>query len=92
MTEDVVEDVRLLEVIHFLLGPNERACGEAPIGQMIEKDLVRHESGHRHHAPAGEACETVAHPFHVGNAGVGELQHAHHLHELIAGPALQDRL
>ncbi len=49
-----MEDVGLLEIIEFGLGTNERAGGEAPIGEMLEESVVGNEPRDGDDAPAGQ--------------------------------------
>ena len=42
MAKDVVEDVRLFNVVHLIGVADETAGREAPVGEMVEERLVRH--------------------------------------------------
>ncbi len=92
MAENIVEDVGLLEIIHLLFGADEGSGRKSPVRQMIEEDIVGNELGDRNDAPAGDPFEPIAQPFHVGDAGFGELERVHHRGELVAGAVVQHRL
>ena len=53
MAEDIVEDIRLLQISKFRLGANEGARRKAPIGEMIEEGVVGNEPRDWDDAPAG---------------------------------------
>ena len=89
MAENIVEDIRLLEIIHLRFRADERAGRKALIGEMVEEHLVRHKPVHRHDAPAGQFFETGAELFHVRNAMVRKLKLAERRREFIAGAARQ---
>ena len=59
VAEDVVEDVRLLQVVQLAGVADEPAGGKAPVGQMLEEHLVGHQAGHGHDAPAGERARVA---------------------------------
>ncbi len=87
MAEDVVEDVRLLEIVE-LLGPADEATGgEAPVGQVIKEHLIGHETRHRHNGPAGEGVELAVHLAEVGNAFAVQVQRPQAVEEGLAGAA-----
>ena len=47
MAKNVVEDIRLLEIVQLLLGADEDTSRKASVGEMVEEHVVGHESGHR---------------------------------------------
>ena len=44
VAEHVVEDIRFLQIIELVRLANEVARNEAPVGQMVEKHIVRYQS------------------------------------------------
>ena len=79
MAEHVVEDVRLLEIVEFVLGPDKSAGRKPPIGEVLEEHVVRDEAGNRHHAPARDRRKPVAQLREVGNARLRQLEALHGL-------------
>ena len=59
MTEHVVKDIGLFDVIELMRLADEVAGGKAAIGQVFEKDLVGHQPRHRHNLPAGALQQQV---------------------------------
>jgi hypothetical protein len=45
---------------------------EAPVGEMGEKHVIGHESGHRNNAPACDLFKLIAQLFHIRDAAVGQ--------------------
>ena len=68
MAEDVVEHVRLLQIIELVRPADEVAGDEPAIGEMFVKHGVRHQAGHRHHLPAGRLHQPFAELFEIGDA------------------------
>ena len=89
MPEDIVEDVRLLQVIQLLGLANETPGHEAAIGEMLEKHRVGHQSRHRHHAPAGQSVQAFRQILEVGNASARQAEALNAFQESGAGPVLQ---
>ena len=89
VAEDIVEDVRLLQVVELVGLADELAGRKAPVGQMVEEHLVGHQTRHRDDAPAGALLQIVAQAAEIGDVlGIdGEVAHA--LNELVAGSAGQ---
>ena len=79
MAEHVMEDVRLLEIVEFELGPDKSAGRKSPIGEVLEEGVVRNEAGNRHHAPARHRRKSVAKLREVGNARLRQLEPLHRL-------------
>ena len=71
MAENVVEDVRLLEIVELRLGADEGAGREAAVCEMLEKGVVRNETGDGDDAPSGVGREPLAQLRKVGNASAG---------------------
>jgi hypothetical protein len=74
MAEHVVENVRLLKIIELIRPTDEIARDEAAIGEMVEKDLVRHQPRYRDHAPAGQRAEPLGQFLEIRNARPGQPQ------------------
>jgi hypothetical protein len=55
MAEDIVEDVRLLQVVQLVGLADELAGGEAAVGQVVEEHLVGDQPRNGDHGPAGQA-------------------------------------
>jgi hypothetical protein len=53
MAENIVEAVRLLQIVEAVGRADEIADREAPLGQQGEEGIVGHQPRHRHAAPAG---------------------------------------
>ena len=92
MAENVVEDVRFLQIVELGFRADEGPCGESAIRQMVEENLVRHQFGDRHDTPAGDLFQPVGEPPHMGDAGRGQFQLRHRLQRRGAGPAFGDLL
>ncbi len=91
MAEYVVKDIRLLQIVERLLRADEGAGGKAPIGEMLEENIVRHEAGDRNDAPAGQRREPRAQRVEIGNAVRRQLQRVHREEIFVAGAAGQQR-
>ncbi len=85
MAEDVVEDVRLLDVVELAGLPDELPGGEPAVGEVVEEDLVRHQRGHGHDAPAGELLELVGQTREIGDAFGDEIEGFQARQELVTG-------
>ncbi|MEZ5985942.1 MAG: hypothetical protein R3B94_08325 [Hyphomonas sp.] len=59
MTENVVKDIRFLQVIELRFRADKGPGGETPVGQVIEKDVVWHQLGHGDHTPARNLLQAV---------------------------------
>src|SRR3984893_4046161 len=92
MAEYIVKDVRLLQIIHLRLRSNEGSGWEAPVGQVIEEDIVGDKLCDRDDATSGVLFKPIGHLFDVGDAGFGQLERIHHYDEFIARAVPQDRL
>ena len=46
MAEDIVEHVRLLDIIEAVRGADEIAGRKAAVAEMLEEDVVGHQAGH----------------------------------------------
>jgi hypothetical protein len=90
VAKDVVEDVGFLEIIQLLLGSDEGTGRKAPIGEVIEENVIGNELGHRNDAPAGNLFKSVTQLFHVRNAAVGQRQRRCHGEEFVTRAALQN--
>ncbi|MEJ1970504.1 MAG: hypothetical protein WDN03_18030 [Rhizomicrobium sp.] len=89
MAEHVVEDIGLLQIVELAGAADELAGREAPVGEMVEEDLVRHQRRHRDDAPAGLPVQRLRQPLEVRNAVGGKLQLVQAGEEFVAGAAAQ---
>ncbi len=89
MTEYVVKHVRLLQIVELVRLANEVAGGKTALRQVLEKNLVRHQPGHRHHLPSGAPHQHLGKPAEIGNGVSADRQVAHAGHERVAGTARQ---
>src|SRR5258708_5871748 len=53
MAEDRVEDVGLLKIIELIGAADEAGRGKAPVSEMREEHITRHQTGNRRNGPAG---------------------------------------
>ncbi|MNE29762.1 hypothetical protein D3C80_1232530 [compost metagenome] len=90
MAEDVVEDVRFLQVVQLIRLPDELTRDEAAVGQVVEEDVLGHQSGHADHGPAGQGLQLGVHHLEVGDAAGVQVQRVQPAHIGVAGPARQD--
>src|SRR3546814_12048514 len=74
MAEYVVEDVRLLEIVHLLRPADPVGCREATVGEVAEEHVVGHEPRHSDDAPAGLRIQYLAQAFELGNAVGGDAE------------------
>ncbi len=75
MAEHVVEHVRFLQIVELVGPADEIARDEAAIGHVVEEHIVRHQAGHRHDLPAGQAHQPFGQFLEIGDAGLGQLEH-----------------
>src|SRR5208282_4899260 len=68
MAADVVEDVRLLEIVKLVAAPEKTSRGEPAAGEMGEENVVRDEARHRDDPPPGGSVENIAEAPEIGNA------------------------
>ena len=66
MAEQVVKNVRFLQIVELARLADELAGGEAAIGHVLEEDVVGHHAGHGDDAPAGLLFHDVAQPLEIG--------------------------
>ncbi len=89
MAVDVVEDIRLLQIVHLLRLADPPGDGKAPRRKMGEEDLVGDEAGHRHDLPARRLGQGLAQALEAGDALLGDAEARQPVEELVAGSALQ---
>ena len=89
MAEHVVEDVGLLQVVELVRLADEAARREAPVGQVVEEDVVGHETRNGHHRPAGQRPQPLIGPLEIGHAFAAEVQRLQSVQEGLAGPSRQ---
>src|SRR5690606_37448779 len=75
MAEDVVEDVGFLHIVKLLGRADEIACRKAPVGEMIEKDIVGYEARHCDDLPTRRRHQARIELAIIRNAGLFELEH-----------------
>ena len=90
MAEDVVEDVRLLDVVELVGLADELAGREAPVREMLEEDRVRHEAGHADHAPAGEHLQLLVQAIDVGDRVLAERERVEPVEKFVRGAPRQE--
>ena len=89
MAEDIVENVRLLQIIKLRLRADEGTSRKPPVGKVIEEYLVRHQFSHRHDSPAGDVLEPVGQFLHLRNTRSREFQRRHRIERRLAGTAFR---
>ncbi len=75
MTEHVVENVGLLQIVTLLGRANETSGDETAIGEMFEEHLLRHEPGHGDDLPAGGFHQPFGKLVEVRDAWPRHAQH-----------------
>src|SRR6516225_1449408 len=68
MAADVVEDVRLLEIIKLVAAPDEAGRREPAAREMSEEYVIRDEARYRDDPPPGGPLENIAKAMKIGNA------------------------
>ncbi|MCY1176610.1 hypothetical protein D9M73_168890 [compost metagenome] len=74
MTEDLVENVRLLQVIKLFAGPNKGRHRKLLAGQQFEKGLEGNQCGNPGNLPAGGFTEDLVDFAELRNAVVGQTE------------------
>ena len=70
VAENIMENIWLLKVFKFLFRSDERTSRKAAIGEMIKEDLIRHQLGYGHDAPASFLFQLVAQLLHIRDAAL----------------------
>ena len=91
MAEHVVEHVGLFQVVELIGAPDELAGRKAALRQVFEKDLVRHQTGHRDDLPAGAWQQHIIQGTKVGDGVRLHRQAAHTVYKGGAGTPWQQR-
>ena len=86
MAEDIMENIRFLQVVELCFRADESARREAAIGQMIEENLVWHQFRHGHNAPSRDCLKPVRQLLHVRYSRGREFQRCHGVQRRLAGP------
>ena len=89
MPEDIMENVRLLEVVELIGPPDEVSRREASIGEMLEEHFVRNQSRNGNDLPPCVLHQHLTQAAEVGNRVGSDRQGTHALHELVASAAGQ---
>ena len=92
MAADVVEDVRLLQVIELVAPPDEAGRRKAAAREMGEEHIVGNQAGHRDDPPAGRAVEDVAQSAEIRDPVRRNPEPAEPVEILAAGAADQQPL
>ena len=92
MAEDIVENIRLLEIIKLVAPADEIAGDEAPVGEMVEEDIIRHQTGHRDDLPAGGIPQDPVELLEIGNARPRQLQYVDAVEKRLRCPSRQHLL
>ncbi len=89
MAEHIVEHIGFLDIVQ-LRGLADELPGRKPaVRQMFEKNRIRHQRGHRHHAPSGELFQIVGELLEIGNAARTKRKLLQAIEEFAARPPLQ---
>ena len=86
VTEKVVEDVGLDDVVELVLLAQPDRDRKPALREMREEDGLGQQPGHRDDLPAGHAAEALVHFVETGDPGV-VTQRIHDAQELDTGPA-----
>ena len=89
MTEDVVKDVGLLQVVELVGLAHEGPGREAAVGQVLEEHLVGDQAWRGDHGPAGQPLKLGIDRPKVGDAAAMQVQRIQPLQEGVAGAAGQ---
>ena len=89
MAEDVVEYVRLLQIVELLRGSDEVAGGKAAVGEVGEEHVVWHEAWHGDHLPACHGAKFFGEFEEVGDTCAVQIQRVEAVEEGVAGAAGQ---
>src|SRR5207253_6700115 len=86
VAEQIVETVRLLEIIQLLALPDEIADRKYPRAEHGEKDLVGDQPGHRHGPPAGARLQNRVQFIEVRRARVRQPEQLYAVEERLHHP------
>ena len=89
VAEDLVEDVRLLQVVQLFRGADKGGDREALAGQQLEEGLEGNQRRHLGHAPAGAGAEDPVDLAELGDALMRQAQLFDAVEVLLAGAAFQ---
>src|SRR5882672_3815355 len=73
MAEEVVEHVRLFEIIEFAFLANPPGDWKPPVGQMLEEFLIGDQAGNGNDLEPGQMRELLIDATEIGNS-VGDVQ------------------
>ncbi|MNT02547.1 hypothetical protein D3C72_1370490 [compost metagenome] len=90
MAKDVVEDVGFLQVVQLIRLADKLSRDKAAMGQVVEEDVLGHQSRHADHGPAGQGLQLGVHHLEVGDAAGVQVQRVQPAHIGLAGPTRQD--
>ena len=89
MTEDIVKDIGLLQIVELMPLANEVPGRKPPVRQMRKKHLIGHQSRHGHDLPAGTPLKHLIETAKIRNALRIQGQVLEAAQEFIAGPSGQ---
>ena len=92
MAANIVENVRLLQIVELVAATDEAGRGKSPPGEIGEEHRIGDEARHRHDPPPGGACEHIAQPAEIRDAAGGDAKRAEPLEIFLAGPPDQQLL
>src|SRR5436305_12880061 len=92
MAVDIVEDIRLLQIVELIAAADETSRWEAAARQEVEEYRIRHEPRHRDDAPPGRAVEDAAQFAEIGDALGGDFEAVQPVEVRGAGAADQQSL
>ncbi|MNO70328.1 hypothetical protein D3C76_612070 [compost metagenome] len=88
MAEDLVEDVRLLQVVQLFRGADEGGDRELLAGQQFEEGLEGNQRRHPGDAPAGGGLQHLVDFAQLRDAVVGQAELLDAVEVLLTGAAL----
>ncbi len=86
-----MEDVGLLQVVELVGPADEASGGEAPVGEVVEEHLVRHQARHCDHPPAGQGLQLLVHDPEVGDPVAVQVESLQPVQERLAGAPVEQR-
>ena len=86
MAENIVENVRFLQIVQLMGAADKLAGGKAAIGHVVEEDVVGHHARHGNNPPAGALFQGVRQTLEVGNAACRNRQVLQAVHIVLRRP------
>ncbi len=91
MAEEVVEDVRLLQIVELVLAADEAGRGKATVGEMREEHRIGDEARHGDDMPARRALQPLVEAAEIGNRVGFDAERVQTIEKRLAGAARQNR-